>query len=117
MIIDRLKISPQLPEIPLVPAEAVLWAAVGYVAGKINETPPLPWIKIAVIYSLTRDVFYLLGENYFTKDAHKRRFYVGIDSICAGIAIIVLRQLEMIETAGTLFFLGWATWVHLSIWR
>ncbi len=105
-----------LPTFETLPIRAILSGVVGGIFGVIAQGPVLTWAKVAVITALAHDIFILAADPCFKFSHHERIFFYGVTASIVGvIEIIVLRQLKLIDTLGTVLLASFRAWFLISI--
>ena len=87
-------------------------ASMGYIYGKVTDTPALLCTKIFIITHLANSLFYLLGNSFveyavpFLHRSEKgdRETYAYTTALTQVITIIAIRHFDLIGTKGTV---GW----------
>lgn len=101
-----------LPKLSNLPATAFLAASMGYIYGKLTDTPALLCAKIFVIAQLANSILFFLAKALFdVDDRSKERLVLAVTTVITQVVgIIAMRHFDLIGKNGTiawsLFTLG-----------
>ncbi len=117
-----------LPKWTNIPQTTAIAAGVGYVYGKVTDSPTLLCAKIFAITQFANSLFYLILEQAFIGpkvfrhpkdrliDLVQRRWLFASTTVVTQIAgIIAMRHFNLIAKQGTLIWSGLTLW--LGLWQ